>query len=210
MRVTVYVDGFNLYYRALQKTPYRWLDLAALSKALLKPPKHVVTQIRYFTALVNERVDKPQQTTRQLTYLRALKTIPHLSIHYGQFYASVKMAKLVTPLRDGTKYVPVHDSEEKGTDVNIASYLLLDGFRDRYDMAAVLSNDSDLAHTIEIVRQELGKPVVVLCPCTERRSIRLRDVASYVRQIWPKQYASCQFDPGLSDANGRITKPSTW
>jgi hypothetical protein len=30
MRVRVYVDGFNLYYRALRGTPYKWLDLLAI------------------------------------------------------------------------------------------------------------------------------------------------------------------------------------
>ena len=34
MRTCVYVDGFNLYYGALKRTPYKWLDLAALMAAL--------------------------------------------------------------------------------------------------------------------------------------------------------------------------------
>jgi len=34
-RTIVYIDGFNLYYRALKATPHKWLDLAALSKAVL-------------------------------------------------------------------------------------------------------------------------------------------------------------------------------
>lgn len=35
MRTAVYVDGFNLFYRALRGTPYRWLDLLALSQRML-------------------------------------------------------------------------------------------------------------------------------------------------------------------------------
>jgi hypothetical protein len=27
VRTIAYVDGFNLYYRALKGTPYKWLDL---------------------------------------------------------------------------------------------------------------------------------------------------------------------------------------
>ena len=30
MRTIVYVDGFNLYYRAVKDTPWKWLDLLAL------------------------------------------------------------------------------------------------------------------------------------------------------------------------------------
>jgi hypothetical protein len=33
--VNVYIDGFNLYYGALKRTPYKWLDLALLARTLL-------------------------------------------------------------------------------------------------------------------------------------------------------------------------------
>ena len=36
MRAYIYVDGFNLFYRALKGTPHKWLNLAALAKRLLK------------------------------------------------------------------------------------------------------------------------------------------------------------------------------
>ena len=102
-------------------------------------------------------------------------------------------------------------TEEKGTDVNIATHLLVDGFRDSYDMAAVLSNDSDLAHTIATVRAELKKPVVVLCPCTKKKTaFELKKVASYVKEIRSAALAACQFDPSLADTHGKITKPESW
>ncbi len=37
LRTNVYVDGFNLYYGALRKTPYRWLDLRELCQPVLGP-----------------------------------------------------------------------------------------------------------------------------------------------------------------------------
>ena len=79
----VYIDGFNLYYGCLKGTPYKWLDLDALCRRLL--PKHEIQRIRYFTALVSARPGDPQQPIRQEIYLRALRTIPHLSIHLGRF-----------------------------------------------------------------------------------------------------------------------------
>lgn len=72
MRTAVYVDGFNLYYRALKRTPYRWLDLMTLSTQLLKAYNRV-TLIRYFTARVKPNVRKPDQHVRQNTYMRAIK-----------------------------------------------------------------------------------------------------------------------------------------
>jgi len=52
LRTAVYVDGFNLFYRALRGSPYRWLDLLKLSEKLLQPHNKVVL-VRYFTARVN-------------------------------------------------------------------------------------------------------------------------------------------------------------
>jgi hypothetical protein len=34
VRTSIYIDGFNLYYRALKGTPYKWLDV---KKACCKP-----------------------------------------------------------------------------------------------------------------------------------------------------------------------------
>ena len=48
------------------------------------------------------------------------------------------------------KYRPVRvmKTEEKGSDVNLATYLLVDAFEDRFDVAVIISNDSDLKEPI--------------------------------------------------------------
>ncbi len=71
----VYVDGFNLYYSALKKTPYKWLNLLDLVNKLL--PKNRVDMIKYFTARISARPEDPDQPTRQQTYFRALQTLPN-------------------------------------------------------------------------------------------------------------------------------------
>ena len=83
MGTYVYVDAFNLYYGCLKDTPYRWLDLGSLCRHLL--PGHTVDGIRYFTAVVESRPGDPQQQQRQQAYLRALLTIPGLTVHLGSF-----------------------------------------------------------------------------------------------------------------------------
>ncbi len=88
MRTFVYIDGFNLYYRALRNTPYRWLDLSKLAQLLL--PKNKIHRIHYYTARITARPGDPDQPTRQQFYLRALATIPNLSITYGQFLTHKK------------------------------------------------------------------------------------------------------------------------
>lgn len=59
MATIVYIDGFNLYYGALRGSPYRWLDLEALSRRLL--PKDDIHLIRYFIARITARPQDPQQ-----------------------------------------------------------------------------------------------------------------------------------------------------
>ena len=59
MNTNVYVDGFNLYYRALKDTPFRWLDLRKLAEALF--PKDAINRVCYFTARLDVRPDNPGQ-----------------------------------------------------------------------------------------------------------------------------------------------------
>src|SRR3989304_4492909 len=96
------------------------------------------------------------QRQRQEVYLRAVQTIPNLSVHYGSFLVKKKRRPLVTPLPGGRRTAEVFDTEEKGSDVNLPTYLLRDGFQGEYEVAVVVSNDSDLVHAIEIVRDELS------------------------------------------------------
>jgi hypothetical protein len=83
MTINVYVDSFKLFYGCLKATPYRWLDLAAFCQTSL--PNNQINRIRCFTAHVNARPTDPQQPVRQQTYLRALRTISHLTIHLGSY-----------------------------------------------------------------------------------------------------------------------------
>ncbi len=146
MRMYVYVDGFNLYYGCLKGSPYKWLNLQKLSQLLF--PNHTVAKIKYFTAPIKIREndrdhDKPN---RQQIYLRALRTIPDLEIIQGTFLSHVVNMRYA----DGTGYARVIKTEEKGTDVNIASHLINDGRKGEYDIAVVISNDSDLVEPVKI------------------------------------------------------------
>ena len=50
----------------------------------------------------------------------------------------------------------IDKTEEKGSDVNLASHLLLDAFRGDFDVAAILSNDSDWSHPSASLRKNLA------------------------------------------------------
>lgn len=206
-RTNVYVDGFNLYYGCLKGTSCKWLDLRKLCDVVLKG--NAINRIRYFTARIRPRPDDPNQLQRQQAYIRALRTIPNLSVHYGHFLAHPVRMPLVNPPPSGPKTVEVIRTEEKGSDVNLATYLLYDGFRGDYEVAVVVSNDSDLLEPIRIVRRELGLTEGILNP-QKRPSRVLAQEADFLKQIRAGALKASQFPTTLKDAHGTVTKPKEW
>jgi len=87
VRVNVYVDGFNLWYAIREHAraghPVKWLDLVKLSSLLL--PNDTIHRVRYFTAAIQPRPNRPNQAIHQQIYWRALRTLPELTIHESQF-----------------------------------------------------------------------------------------------------------------------------
>jgi hypothetical protein len=207
VRTNVYVDGFNLYFGALKGTPHRWLDLDRLCQLLL--PGNEINRIRYFTALVSPRPGHPNQPLHQQLYLRALRTIPNLSIHLGSFLTHEVFMPLAATAGTGPRYVKVIKTEEKGSDVNLATHLLNDAFRGDFEVAVIVSNDSDLLEPLKIVRCEYGLPVGVLNP-HKRPSRSLHAHATFFKSIRAGVLAASQFPVQLQDAHGTITKPAGW
>lgn len=207
-RANVYVDGFNLYYGCLKRTPYKWLDPARLAELLL--PRHChVHRVRYYTARVSGRPGNPNAPRRQETYLRALRTIPDLTIAFGHFLTSEVNMPLVQPKPNGPTVARVIKTEEKGSDVNLPSHLLLDAFREDCEFAFVISNDSDLLEPVRIVRREFGVHVGLGCPHERPSQVLLRQ-ADFVRPIRVGVLRASQLPTTLRDDHGTITKPSSW
>jgi len=234
IRTNVYVDGFNLYYGAVRLTPYKWLDIRALCLRLLSPAVQL-HRIRYFTAEVTGGPADANKIQRQRFYLRALRTLPNTTIHLGRFLESRTRMRVASPPPGGPTSVEVVKVEEKGSDVNLAAWLLLDGCRGDYEQAVVISNDSDLVEPIRMVRYELNLPVGVFNPHTQATrdrefmlrpqaggtkpkkahpSIELRKVAKFRRDITSdgptSDVAMCQFPATLTDTAGTFTRPTGW
>lgn len=201
----VYIDGFNLYYGALKHTPYKWLDLGKLRSALL--PNDAIQELHYFTARVSARPYNPTSAHDQSLYLRALKTVPNLRIIYGHFLThSVPMyLSNVAPAQK----VWVDKTEEKGSDVNLASHLLRDAYLKRFEIAVLITNDSDLAEPVRIVAQEIGLPIGILNP-HQFHSRELRQYATFVKRIRQGDLAASQFPSILTDRKGTFAKPNGW
>lgn len=150
MRVGAYIDGLNVYYGGRQlcgrdAPGWRWLDLDALVRRLVQRNRGWtaagarVERVVYCTALVSGRVD-PGARSRQQTYLSALVPSSTLHIELGTFVTRRKQGIST----DGGEPAEIELHEEKGSDVNVASHLLIDLHSERIDAAILMTNDSDL------------------------------------------------------------------
>lgn len=138
--------------------------------------------------------------------------------------------RLANP-QNGQRMAEVLKMEEKGSDVNIATYMLTDAFRQDCDQLIVITNDSDLAEPVRIINRELNLPVGIFNPHTSdtanRRnlatgrsekatpSIALKKVARFVRDIRSEgldcDIAQSQFPDELVDKQGHVLrKPQRW
>ncbi|MBC8554481.1 MAG: NYN domain-containing protein [Candidatus Brocadiales bacterium] len=207
MNTTVYIDGFNLYYGSLKNTPFKWLDLNELCRLLL--PKHQINKIKYFTAFVKSRPNDLNMPIRQQMYLRALRTLPNIEIIAGHFLTQEVNMPVAGCNPKSQRYVKVIKTEEKGSDVNLATHLLSDGYKGKIDVAVLITNDSDLVGPVKIVRNELKLAVGVINPHKKPSRILIQQ-ASFVKQIRKGVLSKSQFPRTLKDSKGTFHKPSKW
>ncbi len=208
MRTRVYIDGFNLFYGCLKGTGAKWLNPALLCDNLL--PRNRIEAVRYFTATVSARPNDPDQATRQQTYFRALATEPRISVHLGHFLThQVDMPDAAAWRRGRYLRRSVMKTEEKGSDVNLATFLLVDAFDDLFDCAVIVSNDSDLKEPIAQVKQRFGKTIGLLNP-QQRASRALLPLADFVKPIRYSALNLARFPTQMRDARGLFNKPPRW
>jgi uncharacterized LabA/DUF88 family protein len=210
LRTAIYVDGFNLYYGCLNGNPFRWVDLKALCQTVLNP-RNRITKIKYFTARVSG--GNGASAARQNIYIHALKAhIPELEVIYGHFLSHPTRMPPVD--RSLGRLVEVMKTEEKGSDVNLAVHLLDDAWKEEYDCGIVVSNDSDLAEALRLVKARDPKKVLgVLMPLLNngrRASGKLRAASDFQRQIRRTAIVNSQLPDPVVQGTTSYGKPAGW
>ncbi len=201
-RVTVYIDGFNLYYSMRRKQWYRyyWLDLVRLSRDLINSNQQLVA-VKYFSA----RISKPEHKRRnQQAYLEALETLPLAQIIYGQFKGEDNLC-CRCGMSTGLK--------EKMTDVNISVQMIKDALEDKYDVALLVSGDSDQIPTINAIKEltKGAKRVAVAFPPADFRSKELKAAADYSFKITENKFMRNQLPSEILKKDGYIlVRPAKW
>lgn len=195
------------------------------------------TRIVYCTARIRADASNPTAAgpREQDVYLRALRASRAVDvITLGNYVSRVTTAPLATAnkrkrpvlsrpawpimVRDGSTgdlpdavfMASVARREEKGSDVNVASHLLLDVLQGAVDAAVVISNDSDLAFPIAEARQRV--PVGTINPTKGYTANGLSGSPTdgagrhWWHQLTPSELKAAQ----LPTQVGKLTKPRPW
>jgi len=199
-RVIVYVDGFNLYFGMKEAgfNKYKWLDLYKLAQNLLKPDQNLIG-VKYFTSRVS---NNPEKQKRQTTYLEALMH-KGVEIFYGHYQRNT-----IECSRCGNIWV---NYNEKMTDVNIATHMLNDAFNDRYDMAMLISGDSDLVPPIKSIHGFFENKRIFVAFPPKRTNNAISYVSKGSMVIGRKKLLDSLFPEEVKKKDGFILKkPKEW
>lgn len=217
---------------------WRWLDVRALSEDLLSRrqdwPGATLERVVYCTAMIDRRTNLVGHQ-EQDTYIRALRGANIVDrVEFGHYVSRVKKAPLATEAPDGRPVlatsdwpVKIQDSgtanvpnarfivsyafrEEKGSDVNVASHLLIDALEQNVDAAIVISNDSDLALPLQEARKRI--PVGTVNPSPTHLAGRLRGQPAdgVGRHWWLQLVAADLYAHQLPDPCAGFAKPAAW
>ena len=199
-RVIAYVDGFNLYFgmREAGFDQCRWLNIKQLVEGLLKPHQELVG-FKYFTSRVSNNPDKQK---RQSTYLDALATTG-AKIIYGNYQDGTQECK-----RCGNVW---RTAKEKMTDVNIATAIIVDAYKDEYDMAMLISGDSDLTPPIKEIHHQFNNKRVFIAFPPKRHNSSMAIVAKGSLMIGRKKLIEAQFPESVISKSGYDLRiPKEW
>ena len=200
-RVIVYIDGFNLHFGLRDKgwTKYYWLDLHRLSLSLLAPNQTLV-RTKYFTSKISTPADKRK---RQEAYLSALGTLPDFEMHFGRYQTFEQACR-----NCGHKHL---DSNEKRTDVNIATHLLVDAFQGNFDTAILMSADSDLTAPLQEINRLFPQLLVKVAFPPGRFSLELQNAARVSFQVYEGKLRKSLLPSSVKLPSGYVVqRPTRW
>jgi uncharacterized LabA/DUF88 family protein len=134
-RVTVFIDGSNLYHGG--KRAGLRVDIEKLRDRLVG--ERELVRAYYYIATVPQQMSE-ENARNQQRFLDHLNRVPYLDVRLGRLEKRP------------------HGWEEKGVDTRLVTDMVHMAAKNQYDIAILVSGDGDLAHTAQAVK-DLGKHV---------------------------------------------------
>jgi uncharacterized LabA/DUF88 family protein len=235
-KAIVYVDGFNLYFglkasvrpreyrlksredgvkpkgkKLLTKRSY-WLDIQKLAKSIVRDADLVA--VKYFTARIKGNY---QKQLRQNAFLNAIQIhCPKLQIFEGRYllrriFCSQCRRSHKQFICPHCQYQNIHP-EEKKSDVNIATHMMRDAYENRFDIAYLVSCDSDFVPPVKaICDMNPPKTVAVAFPPGQGLSKELQEAASFSFIITTNKIKTSWLPDVITKPDGTsIVIPDEW
>ncbi len=203
-RVIVYIDGFNFYHGLLRKgwIDLKWLDYYQLSLNIINPNQSLEV-VRYFTARKSNIPSDPNIEKRQNDYIDALDANPDLHIYEGNFQPSWKACRFCRSSYQAWK--------EKRSDVNLATELLVDAFRDRFDVAILVAADSDYISPVHVINEQFPHKLLKVAIPPGNNSDALTGIAKVLFYINRGPVEAAQFMDCVTLPSGhKVYRPLEW
>lgn len=235
LRTRIYIDGYNFYYGCLRGTPHKWLDLLPLFEKHILPSALVKDgdghvrrstllpspSIKFFTAKIIESVARaPDSVSSQARYHTALRKLHDGRIEMIEgYYAVNKMKVKIVDAEDPDKAprecqeIQAWKVEEKQSDVNLALQAYHDAITGQIDHAVIVTNDTDIAPALEMIRAHTNVLIGVVVPTTDHTRPPNTDLVKLAhwtrRHINSSELAACQL-PRVIQGKRPTTKPESW
>lgn len=158
-RAALYVDGFNLYHPIVQmdEPHLKWACLWTLGEVLCEKGKQKLERVVFCTAV--PKIDRdPAKHDRHVRFNSAQKC-RGVSVVLGHYVPE--------PIEENGVPTGQMKWTEKQTDINVSLELLFDGIDDVYDVAFLLSADTDQVATARMFEKRLaplGKTLIGVAP----------------------------------------------
>ena len=206
-KVIVYVDGFNFYYglkaiatKDSKWKKFYWLDVVSFFEKMLNDNQELV-EINYFSA----RPHDISASKRQDLFFSANKLNTKFRLTLGKY--------LKKDIRCNNCKNIIHTYEEKETDVRIATQIINDVYKQRCDVSIIVSADSDMLPSIELIREinPVHKIFVYFPPL--RHSVSLSNSCDGKRKLldFKARFNQSMLPEQVTLLNGTvISRPNNW
>lgn len=232
-RTRIYIDGYNLYYGCLKGSHLKWLDLIALFEKQIVPSIMATHQgspikselaplaIKLFTAKIHESAAKSADSvSSQSRYHTALRKLydGRLSIIEGYYSRNPTKVRTIDANDPGRPYVQCPEVtawklEEKQSDVNLALHAYHDALSGEVDQVIFVTNDTDIAPAMQMVRHHSDAIVGLVIPTTDHvrnPNGELAELAHWVRShITVAELEASQL-PRVIPGRKPTIKPDSW
>jgi uncharacterized LabA/DUF88 family protein len=212
-RLVGYIDGFSLYYGLREEgwKRFYWLNLWALVDNLHAEGTELI-KVKYFTSGVSATSHDPDKPKRQQAYLKALGSLPNLQIIYGRYELRPQECPYCRSAQTCSQCgLPQEKHIEKKTDVNIAVELVTDAVYRNFDVAILISGDSDLTPALMRARQFAKGSIFMVAYPPNRISNELGRAANYSFMIGRAKFNKSLFPDTVQTGAGQsVTRPQEW